>query len=104
MEKSSLDIIIESLTDYDWAQLELRVDAKKELQKAALQNAKTTSAIKFGYWILKNNISIVLDKNKDKCWCLEIHQNSETNEKETIYLTTHELYNMYHADSLNLVI
>jgi hypothetical protein len=78
--KSALDIIIDSLTDSDWAQLELRMDKKKELQNAGIENAKKLGANKFADWLLsQKNINITIDDNGNRCWGLK---------HEPIYITT----------------
>jgi hypothetical protein len=95
--KLALNIIIDSLTDYDWAQLELRMDEKKELQNAGIENAKKLGANKFADWLLsQKNIHITIDNNGNRCWGLK---------HEPIYITTlkpgetsftsDELYNIF---------
>lgn len=68
MNKSTLEILIDALSDQDWAQLQLKASARRAFQKAEVYKARKESAIEFGDWILNQNVVIGYDVEGTSCW------------------------------------
>ena len=68
MDKSTLDILIDALSEQEWQELKNRADVKKAFTKADIFRAKRESAIQFGDWILKHNILPSYDEEGSACW------------------------------------
>ena len=87
MDKTTLDILIDSLSDQEWTELKFRAETKKVWQKTDLFRAKRESAIQFGDWILKHNVVNGYDIDGSSCWVVP-------DGKGNTY-TSLELYNIY---------
>ena len=87
MNKSTLEILIDALSDHDWAQLQLKASVRRAFQKAEVYKARKESAIEFGDWILKQNVTIGYDMDGISCWVVP-------DGKGNTY-TSIELYNIY---------
>jgi hypothetical protein len=68
MNKSTLDILIDALSEQEWQELKNRADVKKAVTKADIFSAKRESAIQFGDWILKHNVIPGYDEDGSCCW------------------------------------
>ena len=86
-EKTTLDILIDALSDSDWAQLKLKAESRKAFQKIEVFETKRRSAIEFGDWILKHNVVNGYDGDGSSCWVVP-------DGKGNTY-TSLELYNIY---------
>lgn len=86
MNKETLDILIDALSEKDWQDLKFRAETKRAWQKTDLLRAKRESAIQFGDWILKHNVVSGYDDGS-ACWVVP-------DGTGTCY-TTLELYNIY---------
>ena len=86
-QQTTLDILIDALSDNDWAQLKLKAESRKAFQKIEVFEAKRRSAIEFGDWILKHNIVNGYDEDGSSCWVVP-------DGKGNTY-TSLELYNIY---------
>jgi hypothetical protein len=87
MNKETLDILINAMSDTEWNELRLRSDARRASQASAIYSAKRSSAIEFADWILKHNLANSYDKDGFACWVL-------ADGSGTTY-TSLELYNAY---------
>lgn len=87
MDKTSIDILLESLSDEQWVKIKLRADANRAHQAAERFKLSRDSAIKFSEWILEHNVAIGVDNNGSSCWL-------DPYEEENTY-TSLELYNIY---------
>jgi hypothetical protein len=87
MNKETLDILIDAMSDTEWNELRLRSDARRASQASATYSAKRSSAIEFGDWILKHNLTNGYDEAGFACWVL-------ADGSGTTY-TSLELYNAY---------
>jgi hypothetical protein len=85
--KNTLDIIIDSLSDEEWNELRLKVDAKKAFEKAKGYKAKRESAIGFADWILEQNVAAGYDQNGLPRWVVA--------DGEGNTYTSLELFNIY---------
>ena len=85
--KSTIEILIDSLSDHDWAQIHLKADARRAFQKSEVIAAKKRSAIEFGDWILKHTVVNGYDMDGSSCWVVP-------DGKGNTY-TSIELYNIY---------
>lgn len=88
MNKSTLDILIDALSDQEWQELKNRADAKKAFTKADVFRAKRESAIQFGDWILKYTVPPGQDDSMYQFWLTRFGD-------EITHYTTLELYNIY---------
>ena len=68
MNKETLDLLIEALSEKEWTELKNRADAKKAFAKADIFRAKRESAVQFGDWILKHNVLPSYDADGFACW------------------------------------
>lgn len=87
MNKETLDILIDSMSDTEWNELRLRADAKKAFNASNIFSAKRSSAIEFGDWILKHTVLPSYDEDGSACWVV-------ADGTGTTY-TSLELYNAY---------
>lgn len=87
MNKETLDILIDAMSDTEWNELRLRADSKKAFNASNIFSAKRSSAIEFGDWILKHNLVNGYDEDGSACWVL-------ADGSGTTY-TSLELYNAY---------
>ncbi len=87
MNKETLDILIDAMSDTEWNELRLRADAKKAFNASNVFSAKRSSAIEFSDWILKHNLANGYDNDGYACWVLA--DGSGTT------FTSIELYNAY---------
>jgi hypothetical protein len=85
--KETLQIVVDSLTDNEWNEIKRLREVKQAFQKAEIFNARRTSAIQFGDWILKHNVLPSYDDEGSACWVL-------ADGAGKIY-TSLELYNAY---------
>jgi hypothetical protein len=88
MNKETLDILIDALSEQEWQELKNRADVKKAFSKAGIFRAKTESAVQFGDWILKHTVYPGQDENMNECWFTRFGD-------EITYYTTLELYSIY---------
>ena len=87
MDKPTLDILIDALSEQEWQELKRRVESKHAFRSADILRAKRESAIQFGDWILKHNVVSGYDDDGSACWVVP-------DGTGTCY-TTLELYNIY---------
>ena len=87
MNKETLDILIDALSEKEWQELKNRADAKKAFTKADIFRARRESAIQFGDWILKHNVLPSYDYDGFACWVV-------ADGAGKLY-TSLELYNAY---------
>ena len=87
MNRSTLDILIDALSEQEWQELKNRADAKKAFNKADIFRAKRESAVQFGDWILKHNILPGYSWDGFACWVVADGEGKE--------YTSLELYNAY---------
>ena len=87
MDKTTLDILIDALSEQEWIELKFRAETKKVWQKTDLFRARRESAIQFGDWILKHNVVNGYDMDGSSCWVVP-------DGKGNTY-TSIELYNIY---------
>jgi hypothetical protein len=85
--KTALEIIIDSITDPEWEQLQMRADSKRAFHKSKIFGAKRSSAIEFADWILKHNLVNGYDNDGYACWVLADGSGTTYNSLE--------LYNAY---------
>jgi hypothetical protein len=91
--KNTLDIIIESMSEEEWAKLKLKVETKKAFDKTKIYSAKRNASIEFAEWILKHNINSGYNQNDVSCWITP---------KGDYILTSLELYNLYINGDLDI--
>lgn len=91
MNKPTIEILIDALSDHDWAQLQLKAGARRAFQKAEVYKARRESAIEFGDWILKQNVTIGYDMDGISCWVVP-------DGKGNTY-STDELYTIWYTDA-----
>jgi hypothetical protein len=85
-EKNSIDILLESLTDEQWRDINLRADSNRAHQAAERFKTKRESAIKFSEWILTSPVIRMHNNEGSPCWF-----NPNNQER----YTSQELYNIY---------
>jgi len=68
--KTTLEIIIDSITDLEWAQLVLKRDSRRAFQKTEVNLARKNGAIEFADWILKHTLVNGYDEDGFACWIL----------------------------------
>jgi hypothetical protein len=88
-DKTTLDILIDALSEQEWTELKFRAETKKVWQKTDLSRARRESAIQFGDWILKHNVVNGYDMDGSSCWV--VHDGKGN----TYTYTSIELYNFY---------
>lgn len=88
MDKSTLDILIDALSEKDWHDLKFRAETKRAWQLSSVSHAKRESAIQFGDWILKHTVYSGYDEDMSECWVTRFGD-------ETTYYTTSQLYDIY---------
>jgi len=88
MNKPTLDILIDALSEQEWEELKHRAETKQAFKAADTLRAKRESAIYFGDWILKHEVTPGYDENMSECWITRFGD-------EITYYTTLELYNIY---------
>ena len=86
MDKQTLDILIDALSEQEWEELKRRAEAKQAFKSADTLRAKRESAIQFGDWILKHNVLPSHYEDGYACWI-----SKWMGEK----YTTLELYSIY---------
>jgi hypothetical protein len=89
MNKSVLNILIDALTEEEWSQIKLKVEARMAFQRAASIRERQESAIQFGDWILKHNVTQTYVEGA-LCWTIEhlpVPENFTTLELYKIYVT-----------------
>jgi hypothetical protein len=87
MNKETLDILIDALSEKDWQELKFRAETKQAFKAANVFRARRESAVQFGDWILKHNILPSYDEDGFACWVV-------ADGAGKIY-TSLELYNAY---------
>lgn len=90
MEKT-LDIIFESLTDEGWEKLKLKVESLKAFQSVEVAKVKRESALEFGDWILKHQVTIQLLEDEELPKWTVLDEACRVAES----YTTNQLYNIY---------
>ncbi len=68
MNKETLDILIDSLSEKEWQELKSRAEVKRAFMASDLLRARRESAIQFGDWILKHNVTDGYDMDGSSCW------------------------------------
>ena len=68
MDKQTLDILIDALSEQEWNELKRRAEAKQAFKTVNTFRARQESAIQFGDWILKHNILPSYDEEGYACW------------------------------------
>lgn len=94
MDKTSIDILLESLSDEQWAKIKLRADANRAHKAVETFKSNKNSAISFSEWILEHKVAIGVDNNGSSCWL-------DPYEEENTY-TSLELYNIYKSGMCEL--
>lgn len=87
MNKETLDMLLDALSEKEWTELKNRADVKKAFNKADIFRTKRESAIQFGDWILKHNVLPSYDEDGFACWVV-------ADGAGKVY-TSLELYNAY---------
>ena len=87
MDKQTLDILIDALSEQEWNELKRRAETKQAFKSVDTFRARQESAIQFGDWILKTNIRPGYDEERSACWVVP-------DGTGTCY-TTLELYRIY---------
>ena len=87
MDKQTLDILIDALSEQEWNELKRRAEAKQAFKTVDTFRARQESAIQFGDWILKKNVIPGYDEERSACWVVP-------DGTGTCY-TTLELYRIY---------
>lgn len=87
MNNTTLDILINALSEQEWVELKFRAESNKAWQKTDLIRNRRESAIKFGDWILKHNVVNGYDMDGSSCWVVPDGKGNTYN--------SIELYNIY---------
>jgi len=88
IDKETLNILIDALTDSDWEQLRLKAEVRRAFQKAEVIRAKQQSAESFAEWILENGAKPGFDNNMNPRWYTQFGD-------DYTYYTSEELYRIY---------
>lgn len=86
IEKNSIDILLESLSDEQWSKIKLRADSNRAHQAVERYKLKRDSAINFSEWILTSPVIRVHNNDGSSCWF-----NPNVQER----YTSTELFNIY---------
>ncbi len=89
MNKSTLDILIDALSEQEWQELKRRAEVKQAFKTADIFSAKQESAVQFGDWILKHNVLPSYDADGFACWVVADGAGKE--------YTSLELYSIYQS-------
>ena len=88
INKETLNILIDALSDSDWEQLRLKADVRRAFQKVEVIRAKQQSAESFAEWILEHGMSPGFDNNMNPRWYIQFGE-------DYIYYTSEELYRIF---------
>ena len=88
VNKETLNILIDALSDSDWEQLRLKADVRRACQKAEVLRAKQQSAESFAEWILEHEVRPGFDDNMNPRWYTQFGD-------DYTYYTSTELYRIY---------
>lgn len=88
VNKETLNILIDALSDSDWEQLRLKADVRRAFQKAEVLRAKQQSAESFAEWILEHEVRPGFDDNMNPRWYIKFGD-------DYTYYTSVELYRIY---------
>lgn len=88
INKETLNILIDALSDSDWEQLRLKADVRRAFQKAEVLRAKQQSAESFAEWILEHGVRPGFDDNMNPRWYTQFGD-------DYTYYTSAELYRIY---------